>query len=104
MFKQYGHDLRILGINEYAYNFENIMRIIEYVKISNGIILGGDVYKISSNSIEGTYDSWFYDIERNNDSDKSIKKSIDYITNYNKVFPNNLYTIVVIDYITSQIR
>ena len=54
-----GKKLDVLGVNEYAFSFDNIKKIIEILKEKEIPILGGDVYLLSDEKIYSTYDSWY---------------------------------------------
>lgn len=78
-FSSVGMSLKRLGVNEIAFDYNHIMKIIEYCQKNRYIILGGDVYKKDGEIIIATTDSWYY-------SKCSIKESCklatDYIMNY----------------------
>ena len=78
-----GYNLVHLGISEYAWKkneAEKILRILRSKKIA---VLGGDVYKVSNNGVERTYDSWFINNDGTPDFiEKSITKAELYITDY----------------------
>ena len=78
-------DLRSVGINEFAWRYENVLEVIESLCDNNCIILGGDVYKIEDKDsfVSSTGDSWYYNKgDSENDGVESCKKATEYIENY----------------------
>lgn len=78
-----GKKLDVLGVNEYAFSFDNIKKIIEILKEKEIPILGGDVYLLSDEKIYSTYDSWY--MNKSDEKDfflKSYEKTISYISDY----------------------
>ena len=69
-----GISLLSLGINEYAWDKDNIKDIFEELSKRKIGILGGDVYKIENETIKMTFDSWYM----NKDSSEEVlsKKQI----------------------------
>lgn len=57
--------------------------------------MGGDVYLKNQESIVATFDDWYYNPVGKLDSESSISKAIDYLTRYNSIRKNTIYTIVV---------
>jgi hypothetical protein len=94
------YSLESIGINELAWKKEDAIQVIKELIEIKKAILGGDVYKKNKKLIQPTYDSWYCEMNSNENIDdfslRSINKSIDYIKNYNE--KNNgeyYYTIVV---------
>lgn len=94
-FIKHGYSLTCIGVNEYAYDFVTSLKILEYVKSRNWIVLGGDVYLKNQGSIVATFDNWYYNPVGKLDSEKSISKAIDYLTRYSTIKKNAIYSIVV---------
>lgn len=94
-FIKHGYSLASVGVNEYAYDFATSLKILEFVKSRNWIVLGGDVYLKNHGSIDATFDNWYYNPVGKLDSENSISKAIDYLTKYNSIRKNAIYTIVV---------
>ena len=94
---EHGIDLKEIGINEYAWNRNNIEDIINILAKKKIVVLGGDVYRISNDNIQMTYDSWYV----NNDGSeyfyiKSYVVALNYIDEYEKNnLGNFLYTITI---------
>ena len=92
-------DLDSFGINEYAWNPEDIMMVLKELENRKIGVLGGDVYNSAENIIEMTFDSWYINDDNSTDYyNKSIKKAYEYISEYEK--RNNgrfIYSLVVQD-------
>ena len=92
-----GISLLSLGINEYAWNKDNIKDIFEELSKRKIGILGGDVYKIENETIKMTFDSWYMNKDSSEEFyQKSKLRALSYIEDYEK---NNcgefIYTIVI---------
>lgn len=88
--------LKEFGILEYAWNLDDIKRIIVTFDINKIPILGGDVYKIVDGKVCPTYDSWYINKSAENDFYRiSHEKTMSYILSYEKRNKGKfLYTIV----------
>ncbi len=92
-----GISLLSLGINEYAWDKDNIKEIFEELSKRKIGILGGDVYKIENENIKMTFDSWYMNKDSSEEFyQKSKLRALRYIEDYEK---NNcgefIYTIVI---------
>ena len=54
-----GVPLKHLGINEYAWKYDDAMVLIDMLKDANIPVLGGDVYTVKDGAIRSTYHSWY---------------------------------------------
>jgi len=78
-------DLSCIGIHELAWDYNLILEVMETLKDSNYIVLGGDVYRIDDKDgqISSTGDSWYFNKSSSeNDVFISNKKAKDYIVSY----------------------
>lgn len=85
-----------LGVNEVAWHYSDVAQVINILTRNGYIILGGDVYQLLNNSIEVTYDNWYFNAEDNEEGIRlSEEKTKDYIESYYKRFGENfIYSIV----------
>lgn len=74
--------LDFLGIWEYAWKYQDVMSVIEYVAKNEMVILGGDVYKLTKESVEILDDSWYLIPTPHVTSKESIKRAKKYIGDY----------------------
>ena len=72
-------DLSVIHISNYAWKYEQIELVLQYLLTKEKIILGGDVYKLKHKTPELIYDSWYCDKE---DLINNLKQSQDYIKGY----------------------
>jgi len=93
--------LKQLGLQEIAWEHNDALRVMECLGDKGYLILGGDVYRLTENSLESTYDSWY--INRDNSRSwsevvrESVEKGISYIAKYRELNGENfLYSIVFI--------
>lgn len=78
-----GINLTEIGINNFAYSWENINDILVEMENLNLIILGGDVYTIEGGKLCLTFDSWYFNTNNDLlDSLSSIKKAREFIKKY----------------------
>ena len=91
-----GMSLKELGILEFAWNVNDIKRIIDTFSVKKIPILGGDVYKIIDGNIYQTYDSWYISKSDENDFCKiSYEKTISYVLTYEEKNEGQfLYSII----------
>jgi hypothetical protein len=83
------------GINEMAWDFDNVIEIISLLRTENIPILGGDVYLINDGIVKATFDSWYFDNIINLDCEYSYEKTIEYIMIFEKKDEKYVYSIVI---------
>src|SRR5574344_1532740 len=80
------YSLKNLGIEGYAFPYQEALKIVQICKLLAIAILGGDVYSMNNHTIENSYDNWYYDTTPNNTDyhyvQNSCKKSDYYIRNF----------------------
>ena len=98
-FENRGQSLAELGVESYAYTYQDMLTYIDWIESKKFVILGGDVYVERDRSFELTDDSWYYSPKNNdNDSLKSIYVAKNYIKQYKNSNKKHFYfTIVVLD-------
>lgn len=80
------YSLSSLGIDGVAFEKEDAIKVVEYMRDECIPISGGDVFRVVDDSIEVTYDNW--NCDRNHQESmrdylyRSCDKAIEYITNY----------------------
>ena len=85
-----------LGIWEYAWKYEDIIKDKEYIEKNDMFILGGDVYRITENSIEALGDNWYIESVRNIKPKDSIDETMKYINDYYVKNGNQyIYSLVI---------
>ncbi|CYW17201.1 Imm40 family immunity protein [Streptococcus suis] len=87
-----GVDLSRIGINDYAYSWENIDVILAEIKKLNLTILGGDIYTIKDGELILTFDNWYYN---QSNSNSSIVKAREYLYDYLEKNEGNFYFSLV---------
>ena len=90
-----GISLKLLGINEYAWDYKNITDIISLLREKKISILGGDVYIVKNVIINTTFDSWYFDTKSDADYEDSYKKAIDYINIFETKEEKYIYSIII---------
>lgn len=72
-----------VGVNEIAWYFSDALEVIQFLRLNNFVILGGDVYKMGKEGIEVTFDNWYFDKScGENQLNESAEKAKSYISNY----------------------
>jgi hypothetical protein len=78
--------LENFGINDLAWNRNNAIKLINEIMTDKIGILGGDVYKLTSNRLESLYDNWSCEPKKDELEDayyfRSKSESLKYIQNY----------------------
>ncbi|RRD29472.1 hypothetical protein EII38_09695 [Streptococcus minor] len=78
-----GINLSEIGIHNYAYSWECIGEILDEIKSSKLIILGGDVYISDDAELILTLDNWYYNLKKSPlDYSQSLDRAREYIYNY----------------------
>ena len=93
-----GRSLMDMGVNNWVLNRKDALIAIEKLKIQNIAVLGGDVYLLSNEAVESTYDGWHCEPEPLESHTsfilRSAAKATEYISNYIKESDNILFAIV----------
>jgi len=55
------YSLKNLGIEGYAFPYQEALKIVQICKLLVIPILGGDVYSMNNSTIENSDDNWYYD-------------------------------------------
>ena len=96
-----GKSLEQLGISEMAWNWENAIKVIEFLCAFNYVILGGDVYRAVDDKFEVTYDSWYVNKNVKQSRERFIEetknRAISYIKQYYERNGENFYYSIVFD-------
>ncbi|EAE1292737.1 hypothetical protein EP33_04425 [Listeria monocytogenes] len=85
-----------VGVNEVAWHYSDVVQVINILTRNGYIILGGDVYQLLNNSIEVTYDNWYFNAEDNEEGIRLSEEKIkDYIESYYERFGENFIYYIV---------
>ena len=85
-----------VGAAEYAWYYDDVLPVIEYLLSHGYEILGGDVYSIRENNIEITYDNWYFTNKGYSDAnERAAAKAKKYIENYYKNNGNDFIYVLV---------
>ena len=94
------YSLMDLGIEGYAFPYQEALKIVQTCKLFAIPILGGDVYSMNDSTIESTSDNWYYN--RTPDESyydyvqNSCNKSESYIRTYKNHFcDRSLFSFVL---------
>lgn len=80
---EYSFSLRALGINDFAFDKNQFMKVIEWCRNNKRIILGEDVYKFDNITIEPLNHSWYFEpADLNGSYEASCDKAAGYIKDY----------------------
>lgn len=93
--------LEHLGISELAWDWENAIMFIDNLCKNKNAILGGDVYRLTSDNLEPTYDSWYLNKDDKKSDEEFIreskKRAVAYINEYHDRNGDDFYYSVVFD-------
>jgi hypothetical protein len=95
-----GVSLDYMGIDEFAWNWQDILIVIDYFLNNHVFLSGGDVYSAVNGTLRPTGDNWYINkssyLSTSNDLEKSRNVSIDFINKYvEKNGENFLFSVVV---------
>lgn len=83
--------------SETAWKIDDAILVLEHLKNKEKIVLGGDIL---TEKLEYNYDSWYYNVKRNQDSrynvECSIELALEYISNYIRTNGNAFYVVYVL--------
>ena len=89
-----GISLKHLGVNEYAWKYDDVLMLIDMLSDARIPVLGGDVYIVKDGTIRPTYSSWYVNDPREIISE-SWYRAKKYIKNYEYLNrTKNLYVLV----------
>ena len=96
------YSLKNLGIEGYAFPYQEALKIVQICKLLVIPILGGDVYSMNNSTIENSDDNWYYDRTPNesyyNYAQNSCNKSESYIKSFKDYsFDGPLFSFVIED-------
>ena len=96
------YSLKNLGIEGYAFPYQEALKIVQICKLLVIPILGGDVYSMNNSTIENSDDNWYYDWTPNesyyNYAQNSCNKSESYIKSFKDYsFDRPLFSFVIED-------
>ena len=96
------YSLKNLGIEGYAFLYQEALKIVQICKLLVIPILGGDVYSMNNSTIENSDDNWYYDRTPNesyyNYAQNSCNKSESYIKSFKDYsFDRPLFSFVIED-------
>jgi hypothetical protein len=87
-------DLDSIGVHEYAWPYDVIMKIIEVATNNSMLILGGDILVMESGNPIHTGDNWSYNEK---DISGSKDRAIEYLKNYVNRNGDNFLVVLVVD-------
>ena len=92
------YSLKHLGINEYAWDRNYILKVINYLWEKKTIILGGDVYTLSDGVLKAAYGNWYFNVDlvdtMEHNVNHSVETAIKYINNYSNKY-NSYYSLII---------
>lgn len=96
------YSLKNLGIEGYAFPYQEALKIVQICKLLVIPILGDDVYSMNNSTIENSDDNWYYDRTPNesyyNYAQNSCNKSESYIKSFKDYsFDRPLFSFVIED-------
>jgi hypothetical protein len=88
-----------VGVKEYGWHYEDVLKVIEYLEKCDTFILGGDVLEIKADGYEYPCDNWYINYDENKTKDENIIASCNKAFNYIKSHQANrlgeyLYVLV----------
>lgn len=93
--------LEHIGICEMAWDWQDAIRVSEFLCRHNCAILGGDVYRLINGVLESTYDSWYINKDGTKSTGKFIEeardRAVSYINQYHDRNGDDFYYSIVFD-------
>ena len=96
------YSLKNLGIEGYAFPYQEALKIVQICKLLVIPILGGDVYSMNNSTIENSDDNWYYDRTPNESYYNYVQNSCNKSESYIRTFKNHscdrpLFSFVIED-------
>ncbi len=92
------YPLEEFGVNEYAWNYEEVKKVIVSLAEQKYAILGGDVWKKEGTSFISTYDGWYLNygsLSWDDYIEQSKEKALAYIDFYHDRNGDDYYYVPV---------
>ena len=83
------YSLKNLGIEGYAFPYQEALKIVQICKFLVIPILGGDVYSMNNSTIENSDDNWYYDRTPNESFYDYVQNSCNKPESYIRIFKNH---------------
>lgn len=83
------YSLKNLGIEGYAFPYQEALKIVQICKFLVIPILGGDVYSMNNSTIENSDDNWYYDRTPNESFYDYVQNSCNKSESYIRTFKNH---------------
>ena len=83
------YSLKNLGIEGYAFPYQEALKIVQICKFLVIPILGGDVYSMNNSTIENLDDNWYYDRTPNESYYDYVQNSCNKSESYIRTFKNH---------------
>ncbi len=83
------YSLKNLGIEGYAFPYQEALKIVQICKLLVIPILGGDVYSMNNSTIENSDDNWYYDRTPNESFYDYVQNSCNKSESYIRTFINH---------------
>ncbi len=87
--------LNELGIFEYAWEYNDLLSVLELLRKDKITLLGGDVYRLSGKKIFITYDSWYYSSKDKSNYEDSYNKALEFINIFEAKKEKYIYSIII---------
>ena len=94
------YSLKNLGIEGYAFPYQEALKIVQICKLLVIPILGGDVYSLTDSTIEDLDDSWYYDRTQSESYYNYVQNSCNRSESYIRAYKNHscdrpLFSLVI---------
>jgi len=73
--KDKGYSLKTYGVNEYAWSYEEVKKVIIFLADHDYAVPGGDVWKRENGEFISTYDSWYHNRDKSVTWEKYVEQS-----------------------------
>lgn len=83
------YSLKNLGIEGYAFPYQEALKIVQICKFLVIPILGGDVYSMNNSTIENSDDNWYYDRTPNESFYDYVQNSCNKSESYIRTLKNH---------------
>ena len=83
------YSLKDLGIEGYAFPYQEALKIVQTCKLLAIPILGGDVYSMNNSTIENSDDNWYYNRTPDESYYDYVQNSCNKSESYIRTFKNH---------------
>ena len=98
------YSLKNLGIEGYAFPYQEALKIVQLCKLLAIPILGGDVYSMNNSVIDYSGDNWYYNRTPNESYYDYVQNSCNKSESYIRTFKNHFCDRPLFSFVLEEVK